>query len=61
MVFPSSSGPGFLDTGCTRLMAVVRLSSNRVAGGILINYKMHIDLLFYLFHWLIYVATLGDP
>ena len=37
-----------------------RLSSARVAGSVLIRYKMHRLILYSLFRWLIHIATLRD-
>jgi hypothetical protein len=50
-----------MDTGCTRLMDVVHVSSTSVIGSVLIKYMLRSLVLYYLFRRLIHVATLDDP
>jgi hypothetical protein len=51
----------FMDIECTRLMAVVRAMFNWVANDILIGYMMHSVSMYFIFRWLIHIATLCDP
>jgi hypothetical protein len=45
-----------MNSGCTRLMRFVHAIFN-VVGDILIKYKMHRIIIYFIFRWLIHVTT----